>query len=98
VILVLALIQAAVAPAASPPPAPEDTIIVTAQMREQVRFSMRRDRRTGTGRCRITRTSDNADWDELVCAAVVECMGTERVSTEEFETCLESRLNEDDND
>ena len=86
--LAMLLSQAVPMTQESAAPVASEDIVVTAQMRRDVRFSMRRDRRTGEGRCRITNSSGSERWDAIVCDQVVACMGTERITSEQFTACF----------
>ena len=86
----LLLMTAQVAPPAAVPSV-EQEIVVIAQRLRNVRFKMKRDRRTRVGSCRISRSSGDPAIDRLVCDAAVTCMGTAKVQGAVFYSCLTDR-------
>ena len=89
-LVVLALAQATPVPPANGGSL-DSPIVITAQMKRDVQFTMRRNR-TNRGVCRIKRTSGSEPWDRAVCEEVEYCMGDTRVTSEQFTACLNPRL------
>ena len=65
---------------------------MTGQRYRDVKFKMSRDRKTGRGRCKITRSSRDKEYDAGVCQQVVVCMGTSKITGEEWLACFEPRM------
>jgi hypothetical protein len=90
------MVAAALLLIAQSPPAlaeapPDQDIVVIGERLKKVRFKVKRDRKTGLGTCRITRSSGDAALDAMACGAAVACMGPDKVSGAAFFQCLNPR-------
>ncbi|MEA3054245.1 MAG: hypothetical protein QOG72_3148 [Sphingomonadales bacterium] len=87
--ILLAALAVAAAQEASPPPAEEDIVIVGQRIRK-LRYSIKPDRKTGIGVCRVKRSSGDPEIDALACEAGRACMGATRKDA--FLACLTPRF------
>jgi hypothetical protein len=79
-------------PSAQPVEAePDSDIVIIGERLGKVRFKMKRDRKTGLGTCRISRSSGDSILDKLACDAAVACMGPQKVTGAAFYACLNPR-------
>jgi hypothetical protein len=89
-LLLAALVSSA--QAQSPPPtAAEEEIVVVGQRLRQLRFKTKFDRTSGTTRCVFKRRSGDAEFDDLMCNATIECAKTVRTRVQ-MEECLEPAI------
>ena len=56
---------------------PQDEIVVVGARMKRLRVVTRQDRRTGTTRCIVRRSSGDAALDAAVCTATLTCAQTE---------------------
>lgn len=87
--LMLAAAQAGT-PAATAPDPGADIVIVGNRMK-RIRVVTRHDRKTGTNRCIVRRSSRDPALDAAFCAAVLACAATQTKS-EGMNACMGARM------
>ena len=87
----LILIAVLTAPAPAPALPSADEIVVVEERMKRIRVVTRRDRKTGTTRCLIRRTSGDAVLDGAICEATLACAQTE-TKAEGMIACLKPRF------
>jgi hypothetical protein len=88
--ILLAALAFVAAQQASPPPAAEEDIVVIGRRVRRLRYSIKADRKTGIGICRVKKSSGDPEIDALACDAGRACMGASRKDA--FLACLTPRF------
>lgn len=76
---------------AAPPPLAPDDIVVMAERMRRFRLVTRIDRKTGVRKCVFKRRSGDAEFDTLMCDALLACAKTS-TTRPQMEACLTPRV------
>ncbi len=70
---------------------PEEGIVIVGERMRRMKLVTRTDRKSGVSRCVFKRRSGDAEFDNLMCATVLECAKT--VTTRaQMEACMKPSL------